>query len=310
MLSQNTIYIIGAGAIGKALAVILTRKGVKVIILRGSIDNQANYEEKICVELSDQRMIEAEVLVSTLSHFPGLDGIVVLANKSYGNLHLSKALVDKIHQSPLVVLQNGLHVEEPFIHKGYPQIYRCVLYTTCQFISQNTVRLKPVAASPVGVIKGTLENLEWIVREFDSPDFAFRSENNIQPIIWTKVIINSVFNSLCPLLETDNGIFYRNEKVLDLARRIIAECIAVAKVQGILLDADKVTDSLLQISKFSDGQLISTYQDIQQKRSTEIETLNFAIAKVANESGMGHVAGATNLLGELIYLKSEIHRGN
>lgn len=39
--------------------------------------------------------------------------------------------------------------------------------------------------------------------------------------------------------------------------------------------------NVLAISKMSDGQKISTYQDILNKRETEIETLNLAVAKAA-----------------------------
>jgi len=56
----------------------------------------------------------------------------------------------------------------------------------------------------------------------------------------------------------------------------------------------------------SDGQKISTYQDILNKRETEIETLNFAVAKAAGGKINIHV---TALLGELTKIKSELSRG-
>jgi 2-dehydropantoate 2-reductase len=87
-------------------------------------------------------------------------------------------------------------------------------------------------------------------------------EENIQILIWKKVITNCVFNSICPLLEIDNGVFHRNAAALEIGKKVIGECIEVADANGIALTTDDVLQNVLTISKMSDGQKISTYQDI------------------------------------------------
>ena len=82
----------------------------------------------------------------------------------------------------------------------------------------------------------------------------------------------------------------------------------VAESKGIFLDEEKITNSLLLISKSSDGQLISTYQDIQNKRQTEIDTLNFSISNVAIEYNKEDLVKETRLLGELTKLKAELNQ--
>lgn len=307
MQETNTkIYIIGAGAIGKALAVFLKRKGKDIVLLRGHINDRSDYFDNIEVELNNNEILKGEIPVSTVGNYSTLRGIVVLANKSYGNIQLAERLRNKISDSPLVILQNGLNVELPFINDGFSRIYRSVLFTTCQSITENRLKFRPVAESPVGIISGNMEQLTGIVEELNNPYLVFKAEPDIHTSIWTKAIVNSVFNSICPLLETDNGIFYRNKKAGNIARRVIDECVRVAASQGILLSADKVADSLLLISRSSDGQLISTYQDIINKRKTEIETLNFAIASIADKLEEKELAKETRLLGELVQIKSEI----
>ncbi len=309
MLNHNTIYIIGAGAIGKALAVFLKLEGKNVILIRGSIDDKSNYFEKIKVELTNNNTeVEAKVRVSTISNFSTLNGIVVLTNKSHGNRHLAQALKNKINNSPIVILQNGLDVEQPFIDHSFTEIYRCVLFVTSQSISENKVKFKPISASLIGMIQGDLEPLKKIVELLGSKYFPFEVEENIQPMIWTKAIVNCVFNSICPLLETDNGIFHRNTHAISIAQRIINECLYIAKENGILLNSKDVIDKLILISKFSEGQLISTYQDILSKRKTEIESLNFAFVNRANELNKNNRVVETKLLGELLLLKSELNQ--
>jgi 2-dehydropantoate 2-reductase len=305
-LSEKIIYIIGNGVIAKALAVALTIHGKKVIILRGSVDDTADYRETISVETGEQTL-KAEIRISTLTNYPELDGIILLTNKSFGNEQLAGKLMDKAKKSPIVFLQNGLQIEESFMKRGFNDLYRCVLFATSQSISKLEVRFRQIAASPVGIISGSIETLQNIVKEISTDTFAFKTEERIQVVIWKKVITNCVFNSICPLLEVDNGVFHRNDDALQIAKTVISECIAVSEKLGIDLTEDDVLQNVLSISKISDGQKISTYQDILNGRQTEIETLNFAVNKVAKDLGNIGIP-VTALLGQLTKIKADLFR--
>jgi 2-dehydropantoate 2-reductase len=304
---NSDIFIIGSGAIGKALAVFLKRAQRNVTIIRGSVSDGSRKTELLRVETADGIMHQASVDIVALNTLNVLDGIIVLANKSYGNQQLASTLTGKTGKSPIVLLQNGLGIEQPFIDQGFPEIYRCVLLVTSQSVDNVSVRFKPVGICPVGIEKGNQAGLYHIVDQLHTPHFGFQSEMNIQQMIWKKAIVNSVFNSVCPLLEVDNGIFHRNEIAMQLARRVISECTMVARSKGILIQADQVEDSLLQISKFSDGQLISTLQDIRNKRKTELNTLNSEIVRIAENLGMAETVRETKLLGQLAQIKADIN---
>ena len=299
---MEPVYIIGAGAIGKALAVCLSNDGMKVVLLRGSVDNGESRQENIRVVFPSEEIIEAEVTIDTLSNYHRLEGLVVLCIKSYGNATLADTLKDKIDCSPVVLLQNGLGVEQAFM--SFPSVYRCVLFATSQPVSDTELNFKPVAVSPIGrIIGGDETSLGHIAALLNTPYFGFRAERDIQPIIWKKAIVNSVFNSVCTLLDTDNGIFHRNPQALQIAESLVAECLCVAEGQGVNLNLAEVMDSLLLISRSSDGQFISTLQDIRNHRPTEIATLNLAIAGMAAAE---HAVIQTRLLGQLTLLKSQL----
>lgn len=303
--SRRHIFIIGNGVIAKALAIALTLSGRNVTILRGTAEVEAAYSENIQVETGG-RTLEADILISSINNFEKLDGVILLTNKSFGNTELAKKLKSRTNRSPIVFLQNGLHIENSFIKQDFPELYRCVLLATSQSVTKNKVTFKLVAPSPVGVIKGSDEILNSIVETLSTDIFSFRAEADIQTFIWKKVISNCVFNSICPLLETDNGVFQRNNDVLKIAKTVISECLAVAHENGIMLTEDEVLQNVLSISKMSDGQKISTYQDILNKRETEIDTLNFAIAKAALLTKIE--VPVTSLLGDLVKIKSELSR--
>lgn len=305
---METIYIIGAGAIGQVLALALVQSGQRVVLLRGHTSQPQPQEQSICVETGTGTLWEATVTLDSLERYPVLEGPVVLTSKSFGNATLAQSLKGKTGTSPLMILQNGLGVEQPFLDAGFPAIHRCVLFVTSQFTQAGAIRFKPVDISPIGTIRGDAARLNDLVAQLSTPLFPFRAEAAIQPIIWKKAIANSVFNSICPLLETDNGIFHRDAGVMALAQRVIDECVSIAQASGVPLSAEEVTQSVLLISRLSDGQLISTLQDIRHKRPTEIDTLNFAIAGIARELQQPAAVPTTALLGVLTKMKSDLNR--
>lgn len=304
---NHPIYIIGAGTIGKALAVFLHLEGRSVTLLRSSIDQQTSYIEHIRVNMA-ATSVEASIPVRTLSSMQELTGIVVLATKAHSNEQLAAALRPRIGSSPIIILQNGLGVEQPFVENDFPAVYRCVLFATSQVVGSHSLQFKPVSASPIGHIHGHELYTDEIVNSLNNPYFPFKGEADIQPIIWKKAIINCAFNSICPLLNVDNGVFHRDEQVLALARRVINECLNIATEYGVLLTSDDVTNNLLRISRSSDGQLISTLQDINNKRPTELKYLNSAIVELASRQNKAHLVEQTKLLGELTLQKSRLTR--
>src|SRR5690606_33943154 len=123
MDNYKHLFIVGSGAIGKALAVFLSQAGRKVTIIRGSVDDGSTITRRFAVEMESGSIQESDVEVASLNSFAEINGIVVLATKSFGNEKLAGALKSKIGDSPIVLLQNGLGIEQPFLERGYQQVY-------------------------------------------------------------------------------------------------------------------------------------------------------------------------------------------
>jgi 2-dehydropantoate 2-reductase len=304
MARPENIYVLGCGAVGLALSAHLVAAGREVIAVRTSVHDVPSGEIKITMRNGPDAPMETRVRTVPLSRLTELDGLAVITAKSYANAMLAAALADKKFAGPLVILQNGLGVEKSFLEKSFAQIYRCVLYVTGQTVWSNEITFRPIKASPIGIVKGSVAELEQCVRTLMTEGFPFRAEPDIQRDIWKKVIINSVFNSLCPLLDTDNGIFVRDEAVASLAKEIIGECLPVAKTQGVSLTESELMEQIMNISRGSDGVLISTLQDIRNGRSTEMESLNLEICRLAAIMNPKINLPRTELLGRMILAKS------
>lgn len=307
-MKNTEIYIIGSGAIGKALAVFLKRENKLVKLIRGSIDNIPNIENDITV-IGKNYTFKEQVTTTTFSNLSSVNGIVLITVKTFGNNEIARKLKELKGDFAIVLLQNGLNIERPF--KDFDKVYRCVLLSTSQVTGNNEVTFKTVSASPIGNLEGKNEGLDDLITQINSPKFEFREEPNISKYVWNKVIANCVFNTICPLLEIDNGIFHRSKSAKVLAEGIVKECVSLAKEKGIILDRSEIMKSLTLISQKSDGQLISTYMDILNNRQTEIESLNLEIARTADEMELTELVKNTKLLGQLIQIKSnELNKKN
>ncbi|MCB0164705.1 MAG: 2-dehydropantoate 2-reductase [Anaerolineae bacterium] len=300
---QKPIYILGSGAIGFPLAAYLVNAGRKVVAVRTSRQDVPPSTITVTIHNGADR-ISAPVETVSLSQLTHLDGAIVIATKAHANPAIAQALKDKAASGPVVILQNGVGVEKPFVEAQFAPIYRCILYVTAQATAAYDFSFRPVTASPIGVVNGSADGLMPCVESLTTDAFPFRSETNIQREIWKKAIINAVFNSICPLLDVDNGIFARDEATANLAREIVRECVMLTDRLNIELSESELMAQIMLISQGSDGQLISTLQDIRNGRPTEIEFLNLAIARAAAAMQPSLSLPRTELLGKMILAKS------
>ena len=306
---SEPIFILGAGAIGTALAVHLTRAGRTVTALRTSADDIPGQTVEITLADSEGRKTTAAIEMVSLAQVARLDGIAVVTAKSYANRAIAEQLAAFRFSGPVVILQNGVGVEAPFLGLEGARVYRCVLYSTGQPAGENRYLFAAVRPSPVGVVRGDATELAALLARLHTDAFPFVAQDDISQEVWKKASINCVFNSVCPLLDVDNGIFVRDERAAALARAIVAECASVMRGQGMRGDESEIMTQLFAISRRTDGQLISTLQDINAGRETEIAALNLEIARLAEGLTPPVSVPLTKGLGELVKLKAELRRG-
>jgi len=197
---METISIIGAGAVGKTLAVSLHQVGKSVRLIRGRNTAAPPQIKEITVDLGADRSISAALEVTTLDHLDKLTGMVVLTTKSYSNQHMAPVLHRKAGDAKLVILQNGIQVEQPFIKAGFNQIYRGVLFMASEVLDDGNVSYRQVAPSHIGVIRDNPPSVKDIVNALHTDYLEFKEDHNLDQVVWEKATLNTVFNSICPLL--------------------------------------------------------------------------------------------------------------
>lgn len=302
MSSEPTVYVLGAGAIGLPLAAHLAHAGRRVLAVRTRRPDAPREVVRVTVDGPEPMVADVETVA--LAELPRLEGVVAVTAKAHANRAIAPQLRPKIGENPVVLLQNGVGVERPFLEAGFPAVYRCVLYVTSQAVGPNAYTTRPIASSPVGAVAGDAAGLEDCLKRLSTPGLPFHAEPGIEREVWKKALINTVFNSVCPLLEADNGVFARSAEAERLARELVGECLTLTERLGLDLTEGEIMAQLLRISRGSDGQLISTLQDLRAGRPTEIEFLNLEIARLAASQQPPLWLPRVELLGRMVLMKS------
>ncbi len=298
MSDPGVVYVVGSGAVGMALVVCLVNAGRRAVAVRTTTRDAGEREVEVRLQNGADR-IDARVETVGLSRLRRPDGTIAIAAKSYANKAIAAELAGKAAGCPLVILENGVGVEAPFLEIPLSEVYRCVLYVTSEVVSDGDIRFRAIKPSLIGVVRGAQAGRDRAVQALSTPRFPFAALENIQREVWKKAVINAVFNSICPLLEVDNGVFARDPAVLGIAGEVVAECIGLTDRLGLGLSRDEVMEQVLQISRSSDGQLISTLQDIRKGQETEIDFLNMEIARTAAAQRPAVSVPMTEVLGRL-----------
>ncbi len=308
MNAHHGVSIVGGGAIGFSLAVHLRAAGKDVTVLRVGTGYRHPEVQTVVVQSGDGSTLTQEIASRPLSSASPLSGLVVLAAKANANTALAHVLAANAGAIDLVLMQNGIGVEKPFMGRHFRSLSRCVVYITAEMAGPGRYTARMMKPSPVGLVEPADVPMKALVATLCTPGLAFSEETDIRREVWKKGIINTVFNSVCPLVDVDNGIFDRDDAVKDLARRIVRECVPVARGMGIDVDPDDILEQILLISRRSSGQLISTLQDIRAHRETEIAFFNLEICRMAESMKPPMDLPLTRALGLLTQRKSAVTR--
>ncbi|MWV27633.1 ketopantoate reductase family protein [Aurantiacibacter rhizosphaerae] len=104
--------------------------------------------------------------------------------------------------------------------------------------------------------------------------------------IWSKAIFNATMNPLCALTRRTPGFLGANPQSRATIRAAVAEGIAAAHANGVMLDGQPIYDlTEVSMTDHADHEP-SMLQDIHAGRRTEVDAINGAIVTAAKEAGV------------------------
>jgi 2-dehydropantoate 2-reductase len=108
---------------------------------------------------------------------------------------------------------------------------------------------------------------------------------NVRGALWAKLILNCAYNAVSAIAQLPYGKTVQGVGIVDVMRDVVAECLAVAKAEGVQVAGD-VHTSVEKLAGSMPNQYASTAQDLARGKPTEIDYLNGLIVKRGEALGV------------------------
>ncbi len=123
--------------------------------------------------------------------------------------------------------------------------------------------------------------------------------NNVRGSLWAKLVLNCAYNAVSAITHLPYGKTVTGVGVLDVMRDVVAECMTVAKADGVQVAGD-VHAAVANLAGSMPTQSSSTAQDLARGKPTEIDYLNGFI--VQRGEALGIATPANRVLWALVKL--------
>lgn len=285
-----TILIFGTGAMACLFAAKLSRAGNKIHMVGSwqAAINQINANGITLLENYD--IARANALAASTSRLGELgkyDHILFL-NKTYQldftlNQLASIGSANIRSDTTFLTLQNGIgNVEK--IKKSFPSHFVCGGSTTyaAKIEAPGVVKL-----TGHGVVElPMVADICPLVDIFKNSNLITRSVQDIDSILWGKLVINSAINPLSAIHKVENGQLvtkpFLRRKLIELAQ----ESAIVANANGVQLPYPDVESQLIHVCRSTATNRSSMLQDVTRGGQTEIGSINGEVIKAARNVGV------------------------
>jgi len=145
------------------------------------------------------------------------------------------------------------------------------------------------------------ERTEQIAETWRQAGFAVKTYDDIEQLIWEKLICNVCYSGVCGLLELTVGEVLDEPQAWSVAAKCAAEAQAVGLASGVALEIDDCERYVRDFGRAIPGARPSLLLDLLAGRPCEIEWINGAVVREGRATG---VAVPTNeLITSLILAK-------
>ncbi|MGD8454796.1 MAG: 2-dehydropantoate 2-reductase [Anaerolineales bacterium] len=182
-----------------------------------------------------------------------------------------------------LTLQNGLGNREALAEElGASRVALGVTTTGATLLGPGRVR--PGGEGTVSI--GLHSRIGPLVNTLCKANFTVEVLDNVDTLIWGKLVVNAAINPMTAVLQVPNGELLKRESARQLSAELAREVAAVAKAQGIQLAYDDpvaISETVMEKTATNNS---SMFQDIQRGAPTEIEAICGAVVEVGESVGV------------------------
>ncbi|MCF7928793.1 MAG: 2-dehydropantoate 2-reductase [Spirochaetales bacterium] len=283
------ISVIGSGAMGSLFGGMLSAAGHEVVLFD-------IFQEHVDTVNSNGLSIESVVAENSIVHpFASSkpeavadSDIMIFFVKSTATRNAAEQFAPLAHSGTIAVtLQNGVGNEE-ILRTVFGKEHTAAGVTSqgATFIGPGKIRHAGSGPTYLCMSDGNNERLGPFLSALREAGFEGHAKDDIDNLIWSKLIINVGINALTALTGQTNGTLPEHCETDELLVSLVEEAVAVTRKRGIELTYKDPVEAVRDVCRKTSANRSSMLQDFDRGKRTEIDFINGAIVREAKRLGM------------------------
>jgi 2-dehydropantoate 2-reductase len=278
-----SIAVVGAGAVGCYFGGMLARAGAPVTLIGRARHMDAIAREGLRL---DTLKFTERVAIPTATEMAaaGHAHVILLSVKTVDTETAAMALMPHLAPAALVVsMQNGVDNVERIRRAAGIAALPAAVWVAAAMVEPGHVKHSGRGDLAVGADGG---RSDLVAAMFERAGVPCRVSGAIGRELWAKMCMNCAYNAISALARSRYGRMIGTPSIRDLMDRIVAETVAVARAEGVPLEAGELIDAAHKLGEAMAGATSSTEQDIGRGKPTEIDSLNGYVARRGAAQGV------------------------
>ena len=286
------IAIVGAGVIGTIFAYIFGKKHdvTLVEVVKEKVDLYR--KEGYTIIMPDGKEVHVDdVSITSDPKEVGVVDLVQISVKGYATEAATKGALPMIGDDTMVLsVQNGLVHDIIASVVGKEKVIAGITAHSGMPVKPNVIRYVG-GYGPLLIIgkydKKPNDRFNWIVEELKKTGEEIVVVDDIEPVIWKKLVANVACNPVAAITGMTSVEALACEDTKALIKMLAEEVVEVAKAKGIYFpEMENIAEFVYEAFAGTKDNKVSMLQDVENKRRTEIDTLNGAIVKEGEKLGV------------------------
>jgi 2-dehydropantoate 2-reductase len=195
-------------------------------------------------------------------------------------LQLAQCLADN---GVALTLQNGVGNQET-LAKELSEVRVALGVTTTGATLLSSGRVRPGGEGIISI--GGHPRVDPVVNLLSEVGFNVEVLDNVDTLIWGKLVVNAAINPMTAILQVPNGELLVRDSARRLSADLAREVAAVAKAQDIQLAFDDPVAISEMVMEKTATNKSSMFQDVQRGAPTEIDAICGAVVEVGERLGV------------------------
>jgi 2-dehydropantoate 2-reductase len=284
------IGVVGAGAMGSLFGGKLARSGQEVLLFDVNRAHMERVREQglVIEELATGRRESCHPRATTEPKELRDAEVLLVFVKSWATEAVSRQIAPIAAAGSIAItLQNGLGNESILKHSFGPE--RTAAGVTSQgatFLGPGLIRHAGRGPTHLCASDGRNDKLAGFAAALNAAGLETRLESSIDSLVWSKLVINAGINALTALTGLPNGRLLELPETRELMAALVSEAAAVAAARGIALAYPDPVETTRTVARDTGGNRSSMLQDFDQRRPSEIDSINGAVLREAEALGL------------------------